>query len=188
VVIYPFGSGMANTEGFARTYDDSKPPTSSFARPRPPAKTNRPVGIIPDPNRMANRRVSTSPNPSRMANRSVGISPGPIAVLTDTHLPRLPKSQRLRKSAARLFLGRRLGRQVCARIPSVFGSGQRTSCRSRSLRNSSSGSILGSISSYMTLKKLEPSTPRMPANSASPETKVNMTMIRPSGVTGQRSP
>ena len=68
--INPFGSGMANTEGFARTYDDSKPPTSSFARPRPPAKTNRPVGIIPAPNR----------KPNRKPNRSVGSSPHPICL------------------------------------------------------------------------------------------------------------
>jgi|GEM_PF-5662876 len=68
VAANPFGSGMANTEGFARTYDDSKPPTSPFARPHPRAKTNRQVGIIPDPSRMANLPVGSSPNPTRMAN------------------------------------------------------------------------------------------------------------------------
>ncbi len=68
MAITPFGSGMENTEGFARTYDDSKPPTSPFARPHPPAKTDRPVGIIPDPSRMTNLPVGSSPNPTRMAN------------------------------------------------------------------------------------------------------------------------
>ena len=68
---------MANTEGFARTYDARKPPTSPSARPRPTAMTNPPVGTLPHPSREPNRSLGTTPNPSRMANRSVGISPDP---------------------------------------------------------------------------------------------------------------
>lgn len=59
---------MANTERFASTYDDSKPPTSQVARPDPPAMTNPPVGTFPDPTRMANRSVSISPKPAGLAN------------------------------------------------------------------------------------------------------------------------
>ena len=97
--ITPFGSGMANTEGFARTYDDSKPPTSPFARPHPPAKTDRPVGIIPDPSRMANPPVGSSPHPIGLASghRFGCLNPDAMArsrgvLVAGSSFLRLPKS------------------------------------------------------------------------------------------------
>lgn len=84
---------MANTQGFARTYDVSKPPTSPLARPHPTAMTNPPVGTSPDPARMANFPVSTFPDRARMANRSVGAFPH-LGCLANRRVSACPKPLR----------------------------------------------------------------------------------------------
>lgn len=75
MLINPFDSSMANTEGFARTYDARKPPTPPPATPDPTRMANPSVGTNPDSSRMANDTVGINPNASRLANRSVGINP-----------------------------------------------------------------------------------------------------------------
>lgn len=71
MLINPFDSSMANTEGFARTYDAGKPPTPPLTTPDPTRMANPSVGTVPDPSGLANHSVGTAPNPTHLANRRV---------------------------------------------------------------------------------------------------------------------